>query len=137
MAERRPNRILGPYHDEFWGYCNKDELRLQKCNHCDYVSWPATAACLDCGTEGDFTWERFSGRGKIISWCAFEREYYPGILPLPWDTILVRLDEGPIFLSNPNGFSYSDIHSGMPVKVTFVDCEDEAGEFKLPVFERA
>ncbi len=137
MAEKRPNRVLGPYHDDFWAYCREGELRLQKCNACGYISWPATEACFDCAAEGDFTWEKFSGRGKIISWCTFEREYYRGILPVPWDTILVKLDEGPIFLSNPRGFAYKDIEAGMPVKLAFIDCEDNVGEFRLPVFERA
>jgi hypothetical protein len=78
-----------------------------------------------------------SGRGKVISWCSFERDYYAGALPLPWDTILIELTEGPLFISNPKDFSYQDIEPGMPVKLAFIDCEDKAGSFKLPVFEPA
>lgn len=137
MSEKRPNRMLGPIHDDFWAYCSNGELRLQKCKNCGYVSWPATDTCYDCGTKGQLTWERFSGRGTIVSWCTFEREYYRGILPIPWHTILVKLDEGPMFLSNPKGFGYDDIKKGMPVKLAFIDCVDKAGEFRLPVFERA
>ena len=77
-----------------------------------------------------------SGKGKLASWCTFERDYYGGVLPIPWDTIVVELDEGPFFLSNPKGFRNSEAKQGMEVKVDFIDCEDDKGTFKLPVFGR-
>jgi hypothetical protein len=75
-----------------------------------------------------------SGRGTLVSWCSFERDYYAGTLPLPWDTILVELAEGPLFISNPLGFSWRDCQPGMPVTLQFIDCIDRAGNFRLPVF---
>lgn len=69
----------------------------------------------------------------MVSWCTFDRRYYQQ-LPLPWDTILVRLDEGPLFVSNPSGVDRSELSLGMRVKVGFIDCHDDAGEFRLPVF---
>jgi hypothetical protein len=71
-----------------------------------------------------------------VSWCTFERPYYAE-LEVPWDTILVELDEGALFVSNPSGFTNDDVEHGMVVRVTFVDCEDDAGPFRLPVFEMA
>lgn len=136
MAEKRPDRTLGPGHDTFWDYCNKGELRLQRCTGCGKLAWPVVDACEYCGS-GDLRWERMSGRGKIVSWCTFERDYYQGVLPIPWDTILVELEEGPLFLSNPAGFSWPDIAFDMPVTLCFANCEDTAGAFKLPIFEKA
>lgn len=133
MAERRPDRVLGPGHDEFWAWCGKGELRLQQCASCGKISWPVTSACEYCG-HTILTWERLSGRGKIVSWCSFERDYYAGILPIPWMTILVELEEGPLFISNPSDISEKDIRFGMPVSVAFIECEDTAGRFSLPVF---
>lgn len=78
-----------------------------------------------------------SGRGRIAAWTTFERDYYSGLLPIPWDTILVELEEGPLFMSNPEGFSWRDIHIGMPVVLAFIACEDSAGSFNLPVFQKA
>jgi uncharacterized OB-fold protein len=135
MAERRPDRILGPGHDQFWEWCQRDELRLQRCTLCGKLRWPIVSSCSYCGQQ-QFVWERMSGIGRVVSWCTFERDYYQGVLPLPWATILVELQEGPLFLSNPRGFSWQDISSGMAVKVSFIDCEDAAGSFRLPVFER-
>jgi uncharacterized OB-fold protein len=136
MAQRRPDRILGPGHNEFWAWCDKGELRLQRCASCGKISWPAVQACEYCGSTG-LSWQPMSGRGKIVSWCTFERDYYQGILPIPWETILVELEEGPLFLSNPTDLTCNDIKVDMPVKVTFLDCEDSTGPFKLPVFGQA
>ncbi len=136
MAQTRPNRFLGPGHDEFWAWCNKEELRVQRCATCNKLSWPVVKTCEYCD-GADLAWERMSGAGKIVSWCTFVQDYYKGVLPVPYDTILVELDEGALFVSNPNDFSVQDIAVGMPVKLAFVDCEDTAGPFKLPVFDKA
>jgi uncharacterized OB-fold protein len=136
MAERRPDRVRGPGHDDFWAWCDKGELRLPACQHCGHFAWPIVAACEQCGGER-FTWERMSGRGKIVSWCTFEYDYYRGALPIPYETILVELEEGPLFTSNPVELTWRDITFNMPVKLTFLSCEDAAGPFQLPVFAKA
>lgn len=136
MAERRPDRTLGPGHEEFWQWCAKGELRLQRCDACGDLRWPVLPACENCGSN-EFTWERMSGRGTIFSFCTFERDYYGGMLPMPWDTILVELEEGPLFVSNPAGRSSRELAIGMPVALEFLACEDRAGPFQLPVFARA
>jgi len=135
MTEVRPNRVLGPGHDEFWSYCAEGELRLQRCGACRHISWPPLAACEKCGSE-DLAWERLSGRGTVVSWCTFERRYYRE-LPVPWDAIVVELEEGPLFVSNPVGFGATNTTFAMRVQVTFLECEDEVGPFRLPVFEKA
>jgi uncharacterized OB-fold protein len=136
MAKKRPDRVLGPGHDDFWAACNTGELRLQRCQTCGKISWPVVKACEYCGSP-KLAWDRMSGRGKVVSWCTFERDYYGGIFPIPWDTILVELEEGAMFISNPDGFTWKDITPDMPVKLAFVDCEDSKGPFKLPVFSKA
>lgn len=134
--QRRPNRTLGRGYDEFWASSNRNELRLPHCARCNGLTWPPINACEFCGSN-QLTWQAMSGRGKIVSWCTFEHDYYGGILPIPYDTILVQLEEGPLFLSNPDGFNWRDIEFGMPVSVKFTECADAAGVFNLPVFERA
>jgi uncharacterized OB-fold protein len=136
MLQKRPDRVRGAGHDTFWDWCAKGELRLQRCGACGKLSWPVVSACEHCGGS-QLRWERMSGRGKIVSWCTFERDYYAGRLPIPWETILVELEEGALFISNPTDYTCKDISFGMPVRVAFLDCEDSAGPFKLPVFDRA
>ncbi|MFI5047184.1 MAG: Zn-ribbon domain-containing OB-fold protein [Acidimicrobiia bacterium] len=127
--------MTGPEHDEFWAHCADGELRIQQCAACRHWSWPPADACERCGS-GALAWERLSGDGRVVSWCTFERRYYTE-LDVPWDTILVELDEGPLFISNPSGFTNAELIQAMRVRVAFVDCEDDAGPFRLPVFERA
>lgn len=135
MRQPRPERTLGPGHDEFWSFCQNRELRLQRCESCGHIPWPVVRSCENCGSE-TFAWQRLSGRGRIVSWCSFERDYYGGVLPLPWDTILVELEEGPLFISNPLGFAVGDVTPQMKVSVAFLDCEDKAGPFRAPVFRK-
>lgn len=134
LTEKRPDRTLGGPHSEFWDWCAKGELRLQKCTSCGQYTWPPTEACEACG--GAMEWQRMSGRGKLASWCTFERPYYGDMMPVPYDTILVELEEGPLFLSNPQGYTWREMEVGMPVALAFVDCEDTNGGFQLPVFAR-
>ncbi|MFT4026693.1 MAG: OB-fold domain-containing protein [Novosphingobium sp.] len=140
MPERRPDRTLGPIgaysHDTFWDWAAKGELRLQKCGSCGEIAWPVVAACETCGSA-QLEWARMSGRGSLVSWCTFERDYNRGMLPVPWDTVLVELEEGALFIGNPQGFSWPEMTVGMPVEVAFVAAEDAAGPFSLPVFRKA
>ena len=136
MVQKRPDRTLGPGHDAFWAACAQGVLQVQRCNGCSELAWPVVTACEHCGSA-DLAWEVLSGDGKIISWCSFEQDYYRGVMPVPYDTILVELAEGPLFISNPDGFTCADIAFQFPVKVSFIDCEDSAGAFKLPVFRKA
>lgn len=133
MVQQRPDRMLGPGHDSFWEWCGRGELRLQRCTRCRELCWPAVTACEACGHDA-LEWEAMSGRGRIVSWCSFERDYYAGAFPMPWTSILVELEEGPLFLSEPQGFGAEAIAFGMPVAVAFLDCQDSAGGFALPVF---
>jgi uncharacterized protein len=133
MIETRPDRTLGPGHDIFWDWCNKGELRLQLCIRCGHITWPVTQTCEECGHSA-LVWERMSGTGTLASWCRFERDYYRGLMPVPYETILVELAEGPLFISNPIGFGDESFVMGAPVTLRFVDCEDSAGRFCLPVF---
>jgi hypothetical protein len=136
VAEKRPNRTFGAPHDAFWEWCARGELRIQRCGACRELNWPAVAACANCASP-DLAWERMSGRGRIASVCTFERDYYGGMLPMPWETILVDLAEGVLFVSNPVGLTWRDLSIGMPVELRFTECEDDAGRFMLPVFAEA
>jgi uncharacterized protein len=135
MAQTRPKRTLGPGHDDFWAGCAQGALRIQRCASCGRHSWPVVASCEHCGSA-EISWETMSGKGKVVSWCSFVQDYYRGLMPVPYDCIMVELAEGPIFMSNPADFSFDDIALNMPVEIVFIDAEDAGGAFKLPVFRK-
>jgi uncharacterized OB-fold protein len=135
MVEKRPKRPRAPYFDEFWKYCNQGEFRLQVCNKCGEIEFPPSPVCPSCiGSE--FTWKKMKGTGEIVSHVTFIKEYYAECPP-PWPAVLVALDEGPWVMSNPKNMSEADMKKGTRVKVTFVDAEDEFGQFKIPLWEKA
>ena len=129
---RRPNRTLGGVHDEFWTHCSSNRLFLQVCADCTQLQWPPTQSCRDCNGVR-LTWTFVSGRGRVVSWCSFFQQYYDS-LAVPYDVILVELDEGPMFVSNPGNFSVGSLDLGARVQVQFIHCRDDVGEFELPVF---
>lgn len=133
---KRPDRYLGPGNAEFWDWCARGELRLQTCGKCGHITWPVAPECERCGSA-DLDWRKMSGAATLVSWCTFERDYYGGALPLPWETIMVELAEGPLFISNPVGFGWRECRLGMPLRLEFLGCEDRAGPFSLPVFAPA
>jgi uncharacterized OB-fold protein len=126
VRQRRPDRIVGGPHDEFWAHCAEGRLCLQACRACGRLSWPAVEHCPYCAAHA-FEWQQMSGAGRLASWCTFERPYYGSVLPCPWETILVELVEGPLFVSNPQDFSVAEARLDMPMRVAFVECEDAYG----------
>lgn len=136
MRERRPDRTLGPGHDTFWQWCDKGELRLPRCTACARLIWPVANACSTCGGAA-FTWERMSGRARLVGWNTFVQAYFKGVLDPPYMTILVELEEGPLFISIPQGFGEADMSPGLALEVRFSEAEDSAGPFALPVFVQA
>jgi uncharacterized protein len=61
---------------------------------------------------------------------------YPPVLPafadrVPYNAVVVQLDEGPFLVSNLVDIDNDAIEVGLPVAVTFVDLDDEV---TLPQF---
>jgi uncharacterized OB-fold protein len=132
MMQSRPSRTLGGPHDTFWEFCENRELRMQRCQACQEYQWPPVESCRSCGGS-PLVWTRLSGHGRVRSWCVFQREYHEECPP-PWPVLMVELDEGPLFITNPAG-SRPLMQDSEPVTVTFIECADAAGRFSLPVFE--
>ena len=73
-----------------------------------------------------------TGAGRVASYTIA----HPPVLPafadrVPYNAVVVQLEEGPYMVSNLVGIENDDIKVGMPVAVTFVDL-DEA--LTLPQF---
>ena len=69
------------------------------------------------------------------SWVVFHQKYYAGFADeLPYSVALVRLDEGPLLMSNLVGVPNDALRIGQRVRVTFRDVDER---ISIPVFEPA
>ena len=132
MATPRPIRSMDPYAEQFWIYTQKKEFRLQKCSECGKFRWPPGPTCDRCLSD-EFGWTPMAGRGKVLSWTTFHRSYFPEY-PAPHTTIVLELDEGPLFAAYPVEIGPEDLREGMELSLRWTDGQDEFGDYYLPVF---
>ncbi|MDG2276491.1 MAG: OB-fold domain-containing protein [Pseudomonadales bacterium] len=84
---------LDQEHLEFFSWCGKHQLRLQKCSNCSLMRFPPTTACPFCA-HPDATWEPVSGRGVVYSYGEVHHAIQGAFKPhLPYMLLLVELDE--------------------------------------------
>jgi uncharacterized OB-fold protein len=74
-----------------------------------------------------------TGRGKVLSWTTFHRTYFPEY-PAPHTSMVLELDEGPLFVAYPVGIDAAQLHEGMVLTLQWTDGEDQFGQYHLPVF---
>ena len=134
MATTRPPRYMDPFAREFWDYAQDKEFRMQRCGECAKLRWPASAVCDRC-LSPEYAWVPMSGRGKVLSWIVFHRQYFPEY-PALHTAISVELDEGPIFVCcMPPEFEGTPLADALPMELAWLDGEDKWGVYNLPVFK--
>ncbi|MCX7620691.1 MAG: OB-fold domain-containing protein [Acidimicrobiales bacterium] len=119
---------------EFWAWCAKGQLRMQRCAACGRWRFPPRPMCPSCRSF-TATWERVSGRGRIWSYVIA----HPPLLPwyaeqAPYNVIVVTLDEDPTLrmvgnlVAAPDGrLDEIDPHSieiGEPVEAVFLPIDE-------------
>ena len=101
------------------------ELRVQRCDDCGTLRFPASRWCPDCLSENT-SWQTTSGKGQVWSWCVFHRAYFKGFEPdLPYAVVLIELDEGVKIYSNLVGVPRDAIRIGMRVRAVYEKVNDE------------
>lgn len=117
----------------YWEACRRGELRLQRCVDCHEWRFPPEPRCPKC-LSTDYTWELTSGKGTVWSWIVMHRQYFAGLAEqLPYNVALIRLDEGPLMMSNVDAPN-DELVCDMPVEVFFEVISDE---FTFPRFRSA
>jgi uncharacterized OB-fold protein len=105
---------------------------LQRCRTCRAWRYPPGPVCAEC-LSPDFDWAAIAGGGEILSWTVFHRGYLAAYPP-PYNVIAVRLDEGPIVISNLDGEVPQGDWIGTRVDLTYSVMPDGA---ILPRFVQA
>ena len=114
----------------FWEAAKRHEFVIQKCRSCGSFYYPASI-CFKCDNP-KMEWVKASGKGEIYTWTIFHQPYNRAFRDdLPYNVAIIKLDEGPFFLSNIVECSNEDLRIGMAVQVVFEDVTDEVA---LPKF---
>lgn len=114
-----PYPVPNPDNQGFWDGCARHELRLQRCTACRRWRHHPRPMCPACGALA-YEWARASGRGVIHTFTIVHRPTLPAFeARLPYNIVVVRLDEGPLMVSNLIDCAPGAIHIGMPVEVAF------------------
>ena len=113
----------------FWEACQRGEFLLQRCPASGRYHWPAVA---DPETGATLEWVAASGRGTIHTFTILHKVYRASHADrVPYNVVVVELEEGPFFHSNVIDCDNDDIHVGMPVEVVF---EKRSDLLTLPLF---
>ena len=127
----RPLPTITADTEDFWKSTHDHAMKLQKCNNCGRFWYYPGPVCHYCSAR-DWTWTEVSGKGTIYSYSVLERaKGNPYENDVPIAIILVRLEEGPVMMSNLFDYEPSELAIDAPVTVTYEDVNDEV---TLPVF---
>lgn len=118
----------------FWERCRHHELALPRCATCGTWRHPSRPVCARCRSRAH-EWVATSGRATVHTYTIC----HPPVLPaftdrVPYNAVVVELDEGPFLVSNVVDCPDDEVHVGMRVRVRWVDVDDT---LTLPCFAPA
>ena len=115
-------RVLGLYDKPMWESIANRRWALQYCAESDSFRYPPSPVCPD-SLSMEYEWRPIKGTGEIVSWVVFHRTYFDDH-PAPYNNVAVRLDEGPIVISNLVGEEPEGSWIGRRVEVVYEDRAD-------------
>ena len=115
----------------FWEAARRHELTVYKCLNCG-TAYSQVTDCMVCDNPR-MAWVRVNGKGQVFTFCVFHQPFHPAWKDdIPYNVAYVKLDEGPLLISNIVDCPNKDIYIGMPVEVVFDDVTEEV---TLPKFK--
>lgn len=115
----------------FWEGAAVGELLLQRCFGCGHLRFPPSQVCPRCLSE-EAEWVKSTGAGEVLTYVVFHHAYNPKWADrLPYNVVLVQLDDGPRMFSNFVG-PRELLAVGTRVKAIFTKTEERDA---LPQFE--
>ncbi|MBI3743788.1 MAG: OB-fold domain-containing protein [Chloroflexi bacterium] len=126
----RPLPYTDPDTQPFWDACKRGEYLVQRNRATGEYRWPP-GPVVDAHGAPSWEWVKSSGKGKVYSFCVIHHPSHPHWRDkVPYNVVLVELDEGVRVVGNLVGMNNDDIRVGTPVQVAFEQIEDVA----LPMF---
>jgi uncharacterized OB-fold protein len=120
----RPLPTITADNELFWQSTKAHAMKLQRCNVCTKFWYYPGPVCPHC-TAQDWTWTEVSGKGTIYSYSLLERAKgnpFEGDVPIA--IILVRLEEGPVMMSNLVDYAPGDLAVDAAVELDYEDVDD-------------
>jgi uncharacterized OB-fold protein len=131
-ADMRPRPLADASTRPYWDAAKAHRLALPRCEACGRWHFYPRSLCPHCGSAA-ITWAAASGRGTVYSMTQVQRAPSPAFAPaVPYVVALIELEEGPHLMSSIVHCDPATVRIGMPVRVTFLDLDDETTQ---PVFE--
>jgi uncharacterized OB-fold protein len=115
--------------EPWWNATRERRLVLQHCRTSGHLQHYPRSLCVECGST-DLDYVDASGRGTVYSHTTVHRAPVAG-LEVPYVVALVRLDEGPVLLTNIVDCPPDDVRCDMSVEVAWRPLADGRN---LPVF---
>jgi uncharacterized protein len=124
---------VGVESKPFWDATRRGRLLVQWCTRCDRGVFYPRAFCPSCaGVAGDegggpLEWREASGRATVYAAVVEHRPEAAGASfagGTPFCIALVDLEEGVRMMTNVVGCPPGDVHSGMPVTVSWEPMSD-------------
>ncbi|TRX76539.1 Zn-ribbon domain-containing OB-fold protein [Pseudomonas mangiferae] len=112
----------------WWQALNDGRLLVQRDPRSGALQWYPRGHCL-ADPLRPAEWVEVSGRGTLFSFSVIHRSHRKP--EQPYVCALVELEEGPLMLSQLTGMEDHAVHIGMPVRVSFVEFDEDGA---LPVF---
>jgi|SRR5580704_6052378 uncharacterized OB-fold protein len=132
MSYQKPLPLVTEEDKPFWEAARRHELVLPQCLDCGNTWFPPYRSCPKCWS---FNREFVVASGKGRVW-GFVEMMYPFFESfendLPYNVVLVELEEGPRVFSNIVDIDMSEIAIGMSVEVVF---DDVTGDVSIPKFK--
>ncbi len=119
-----------PDNSFFWAGAALGELRIQRCASCGALRHPPGPMCPACGVPGDGGYVVAAGTGEVFSYVVHHHPPVPG-KKLPMVVALVQLPEGVRMVGEMPGVRPDVVRIGLPVRVTFVQVDED---LTLPVW---
>lgn len=129
MGLQRPLPEMDSDAGPFWKAAAQERLIIQRCTRCGGYQHYARPFCIKC-RDTNVEMVEASGRGVLHSFTVVHRGPYED-LPAPYVVGLIKLDEGPMLLSNVVQCDPASLKCDMAVEVTYQPLRDGV---VLPVF---
>jgi uncharacterized OB-fold protein len=113
-----------------WESIQAEQMKLQV-SPSGVFRYPPGPVCPD-SLSMEYDWRPISGRARLLSWTIFDRQYLPAYPP-PTLVIAVRLEEGPIMVSNMDIAEREALRLDLPLRLVYWQHPDG---YKLPRFTR-